>query len=105
MKAECRMQNAEGASALPPTDGTTFMAEARVIWDDGAFVTVDPVVGRMRFLESGELVWALGGLSVRGSLDAQVKIDRWTHAPQPGRTFAWLRDPRVEPAYDDGGDW
>lgn len=105
MNADCRVRIADCEGAPPPTDGTTFLAEATVIWESGSFCGVDPVIGRMRFSESGELVWALGGLSVRGSLDAVVRIDRWTHTVQPGRTFASLRDPRGETSYDDGGDW
>lgn len=105
MSAECGFRIADCEGAPPPTDGTTFLAEATVIWEEGSTCGVDPVIGRMRVSQSGELVWALGGMSVRGSLDAVVRIDRWTHTVQPGRTFAWLRDPRIEPVYDDGGDW
>lgn len=89
----------------PPMDGTAFLAEARVIIEDSLGCSITPVVGRMRFAESGELVWALGGLAVRTYDDAEIHLDGWHTAPQPGRTFAWLRDPRAEAATDwDGGD-
>lgn len=88
--------------AAPPTDGTPFLAEGRVIIEDAVGCSVIPVVGRMQFAESGELVWYLGRLAVRTYADAEVHLDSWHAAPRSGGTFAWVTDPRT--THDDGGD-
>lgn len=71
----------------PPRDGGNIVVVGRVIYTEGAFTSVEPIVAIVHWSEKqGEMAgWHYeGGMSVARSLDDEIIIDFWAADPRGG---------------------